>query len=351
MAARVVYFNGRFVPEPEARISILDSALMYGDMAFEMTRTFGGQPFQLREHLQRLFDSLRLLEIDCGLSMDEMESATRETLARNRPTEDDDVDWQIMHNVSRGPLPLYASAFPQGLQPTVCIHCWPLITHMGGFAKNYETGVDLMIPAQQAIPAHLLDPKAKTRSRVHYRLAEFQGARGGAKWPVLLDPDGFLAEGPGWNIFLVKNGALLTPEPRNILNGVSRRAILELAQNLGVEVHETNLGRYDALLADEIFCTATTFSLVHARSFEGHTIGSGQPGPMVQAFREAWKSVVGVDFVAQARDYAERLESWLEEDARAALDQSNRTGADPNAGAGENAAPDDRDFDSKRLVD
>ncbi len=316
MSQRTVYFNGRFVPESEARVSIFDSALMFGDMAFEMTRTYGGKPFRLREHLQRLYASLRLLEIDCGLTREEMERVTLDTLERNRPTESADMDWQIMHDVSRGPLPLYRSALSEPPRPTVSVNCWPLITHMGPFAEKYAAGVNLVIPAQQAIPAHLLDAKAKTRSRMHYQMAVLQAARmGEGRWPVLLDPDGFLAEGPGWNIFLVKDGELLTPEPRNILQGVSRGMTMELATQAGIPVREANLGRYEALTADEIFCTATTYALVHATAFEGQPIGDGQPGPVFRRLLDAWKSAVGVDFVAQADDYARRLPAWESQQA------------------------------------
>lgn len=311
MPSRVVYFNGHFVQESEARVSIFDSALMYGDMAFEMTRTYNRRPFKLREHLDRLYASLRLLEIDCGLTIDEMERISLETLERNLPTESADMDWQIMHNVSRGPLDVYRTAFPEGLRPTVSINCWPLITHMGGFAPKYASGVHIVIPAQQALPAHLIDAKAKTRSRLHYQMALLQAARMGAgRWPMLLDPEGFLAEGPGWNIFLVRNGELLTPEPRNILLGISRATTIELARESGIPVRETNLGRYEALQADEIFCTATTYALVHATTFEGQTIGSGGPGPIFQRLLEAWKNRVGMDFVAQADHYAARLPAW-----------------------------------------
>ena len=92
--------------------------------------------------------------------MEKMEQATEDTLRRNLASEPDDVDWQIMHNVSRGPLPLYRSVFPQGIEPTVSINCWPLITHMGNFAPTYDSGVHMVITAQQALPAHLLDPKS-----------------------------------------------------------------------------------------------------------------------------------------------------------------------------------------------
>ena len=121
MSKRVVYFNGQYVPESEARVSIFDSALMFGDMGFEMTRTFSGTPFKLREHLERLYATLRLLEIDCGLTIGEMERLTMDTLERNVPTEPTDMEWWIMHNVSRGPLDLYRTAFPEGIRPTVTI--------------------------------------------------------------------------------------------------------------------------------------------------------------------------------------------------------------------------------------
>ena len=319
MPGRVVFFNGRFVPEREARVSIFDSALMFGDMAFEMTRTYGHKPFRLRAHLERLYCSLGLLEIDCGLSIDEMQQLTLETLEKNIPTEADDVDWQIMHDVSRGPLLPYKSAFPDGVRPTVSINCWPLISHMGTFAPNYDQGVQIMIPAQQALPAHLIDPKAKTRSRLHYQMAMLQAARSGEKrWPVLLDPDGYLAEGAGCNIFLVRDGVVSTPEPRNILLGVSRGAVIELAQKLGIEVCETNLGRYEVLQADELFCTATTYGLVHAVSFEGQTIGEGKPGPLFKKLTEAWKELVQIDFVAQAHSYTDRLAAWEAAELQAA---------------------------------
>ena len=150
---------------------------------------------------------------------------------------------------------------------------------------------------------------------MHYRLAEFQAQRSGGALPLLMDTDGFLAEGSGWNVFLVRDGVLLTPEPRNILLGVSRGATIELAKQIGIDVQEINLGRYEALMADELFCTATTYSLVHIRSFEGQSVGNGSPGPVFQKLMAAWQEHVGINFVAQAHEYATRLESWLENDA------------------------------------
>ncbi len=318
MAGRVVYFSGEFVSEREARVSIFDCALMYGDMAFEMTRTFLGEPFRLDEHLDRLYASLRLLEIDCGLSIEEMREQTLVTLEKNRSTEVEGMEWWIMHDVSRGPLPVYGSLWPEGIGPTVTISTWPLITHMGPFAEMYKRGVDIVVPAQQALPAHLLDAKAKTRSRLHYKMAELQGQRiGTGSWPLMLDPDGFLAEGPGWNVFLVRDGVIHTPEPRNILQGVSRRMVFELAESEGIGVVESNLGRFEALQADEMFCTATSYGIVHARSFEGQRVGDGCRGPVVERLTEAWQQQVGVDMLAQASEYAEALPGWLEQEIAA----------------------------------
>lgn len=315
MANRIVYFNGEFVPESEARVSIFDSALMFGDMAFEMTRTFGQKAFRLDDHLDRLYASLKLLEIDCGLSIDQMRQITLDTLARNLPTEADDVDWQIMHDISRGPIARYRSIFPKGLRPTISINCWPLVSTQGNFAGNYESGVDLGIPSQLAVPAYLIDPKAKTRSRLHYQMASLQAARMGNVWPVMLDTDGFLTEGNGWNLFLVRDGKIYSPEPRNILLGVTRRVTIELADKLGIEVSETNLGRMEALQADEIFCTSTPFVLLHARSFEGQLVGDGGLGPVCQRLMDAWRELAGIDFVAQARAYEERWEEWERNDS------------------------------------
>ena len=121
---RQVYLSGEFVPESEARVSIFDSALMFGDMLFEMTRTYNGEPFRLRDHLERLYAGLKIAEIECGLNIDGMEAASLQTIEVNRSCFPAGLDFQIMHNVSRGPLDLYRTVFPGGPRPTIT--CWPL---------------------------------------------------------------------------------------------------------------------------------------------------------------------------------------------------------------------------------
>ncbi|MBM4080301.1 MAG: branched-chain amino acid aminotransferase [Planctomycetes bacterium] len=305
---RQVYLNGQFVPEAEARISIFDSALMFGDMAFEMSRTFAGKPFRLRDHLERLYLGLRVLQIDCGMTIDEMEAATLQTLEVNRACFPAGLDAQIMHDVSRGPLPLYRPVFPEGLRPTVTINCWPLTWHLAHLAAAYETGLHAVIPPQRSVPARLIDPKVKNRSRVYYQLANLQAQRVDPKaWALLTDEDGFITEGTGSNFFLVKSGELVTPEPRNVLRGVTRKAVMELAAQVGLPCRECNLEPYDVLTADEAFFTATSFSILPVTRFNGQPIGDGAPGPVTRRLIAAWSETVGADIVAQAREYAKRV--------------------------------------------
>ena len=169
MTDRVVYFNGEFIAEMEARISIFDCALMYGDMVFEMTRSFKQQPYRLRDHLQRLYASLDYVQIDCGLSIDQMEAATRATIERNLPALEE-YDFQIMHDVTRGGLGLYDTIIKEGTAPIVSINVLPLVRHTGAMADKYQGGAHFVITPQQSVPARYIDPKAKNRSRVYYKI-------------------------------------------------------------------------------------------------------------------------------------------------------------------------------------
>jgi branched-chain amino acid aminotransferase len=317
MSGRVVFLNGRFVPESEARVSIFDSALVIGDMAFESTRTFLGEPFELRSHLERLFGTLEILEIDCGLSIEELEALTRETLDRNQGTEAPGVDWQIIHNISAGLADPFRMVFDV-ISPTVSINCWPLIPQLARIARLYESGVHLVIPEQRAMPPGLINPRAKTRSRVHAKLAQIQAHRiEPFSWPMLLDMEGYLAEGTSWNIFLIRGGRLLTPGTRNVLPGISRSITLKLAEDLGIPAEETDITPEEALRCDEMFCTATSFCVLPVRTLDRARLGSECPGPVTRQLMDAWRQHVGLDFVSQARQYAEGLADWLEKEKAA----------------------------------
>ena len=307
MIQRKVYFNGEYVSEAEARISIFDSALMWGDMVFDMTRTYRQQPFRLRQHLERTFAGLRYLKIDCGMTMEEMETATLRTLEMNLAALDG-AEAQIMHNVSRGPLGLYKSVFNGEIRPTVTINCWPYWWHLAPNAPLYRSGVHAVIPGQHSVPAYLIDPKVKNRSRVYYMMANLQAQQVDPKaWSLLTDERGLITEGTGFNFFAVRKGALITPPGRNILLGVTRGAVIELAGKLGIPVAEQEFDVYDALNSDEAFFTATSYAIMPCTRLNGSPIGDGVPGPMTCRLITAWSEMVGVDIVAQADEYAERV--------------------------------------------
>ncbi|MGC3969258.1 MAG: aminotransferase class IV [Pirellulales bacterium] len=309
MSERVCYFNGRLIPERNARVSIFDSALQVGDMAFEVTRTYHGRPFRLRDHLDRLWASMTALRIDAGLTQAQLEEITQDVLGRNRPTEAGDVDWTILHDVSRGPAAGFRSHFAaEELCPTVIVACYPLAEKIAKLAPAYETGIDLIVPEQRSLPQYLLSAGIKCRSRVHYQLANLQAE---AKLPgstaLLLDPDGYLTEGTTGNIFVVREGELLTPTTRNILPGVTRRTVLELATELNLPTRETDITLGDAQRSHEAFVTSTSIGILHARSLNERPIGDGRLGPITVRLREALTQRVGLDFAAQAASYAARL--------------------------------------------
>lgn len=309
---RKVYVSGEYVSESDARISIFDSALMFGDMIFEMTRTYNGHPFRMRDHLERLYAGLNITEIDCGMKIDEMEDVTLETIELNRPCFSEGIDFQIMHNVSRGPLNIYKPVFPNGIQPTITINCWPLTRHLASSADSYHLGVHNVITPQRSVPSRLIDPKIKNRSRIYYQIAGQQAAKiDPTAQPLLTDEDGFITEGMGNNFFIVKNGELFTPEPRNILRGVTRQAVMELADTLSISCHERNLDPYDVAGADEAFNTSTTIAIMPVTKFNNLEIGSGKVGPIVLSLIDAFSEMVGVDIVAQANQYKEEAGAVL----------------------------------------
>jgi branched-chain amino acid aminotransferase len=291
------------VPESEARLSIYDSALMFGDMVFEMTRSFNKVQFRLRDHLERLYASMRILQIPPPMDIAQMEQAALRTIAANEPAFADDDEHRLMIDVTRGLLSIYANNIDVPPGPNVIIADFPLRWTVAGMSKYFDQGINAVIPSQRAIPASLLDPKVKNRSRIHYLMAniEVSAVKGNRNWALLLDPDGYVAEGTGDNFFAVIDGKVLTPEPRNILRGVSRAFILELAQRLGITAMECNLDRYDILNAQEAFVTGTPFCLLPVTSIAGIQLGDGRMGPVTRRLLDAWSDDVGLDIPGQIR--------------------------------------------------
>lgn len=302
---RVVWFNGELVPESEARISIYDSALMFGDMVFEMTRSFNKIQFKLKEHLERLYASIKYVRIPLEMSIDEMEKHIYETIEANDPLFAGDDEHRLMIDVSRGTLSIYQGIVCTHKGPNVIIADFPLRWTVAGMGKLFDTGINAVITSQRAIPAQLLEPKVKNRSRIHYLMAniEVSNYKGENNWALLLDPDGFIAEGTGDNFFIVKDNVIITPEPRNILRGISRAYVFELAQKLGLSCVEKNIEPYDVITADEAFMTGTPFCILPVSSLNNIPIGNEPMGKITPQLLDVWSSEVGVNIVGQIKKW------------------------------------------------
>ncbi len=309
MSGRVVFQNGKYVDERDAKVHIFDSALMFGDMVFEMTRSFNHEQFKLREHLERLYNGIKILKIPMNYSIDELQNICLETMEANKPAFEKSDEHRLLINVSRGPLGIYSAVFDNHMEPTVIVADFPLKWTVAGMDELIKTGINAVVTSQRAIPAELLEPKIKNRSRMHYQLANIEAAnfKGKNNWALMLDTDGFVAEGTGDNIFFVKDGKVFTPEARNILVGISRNYIFELCEELGLECIEKNFGLYEAQTADESFMTATPFCLLPVTAVNGIQLGNGELGPVTQQLHNQWSKNVGLDIYDQIRSFSQEV--------------------------------------------
>ena len=311
MSGRVVYLNGKFVAESDAKISIFDSALMFGDMVFEMTRSFNKKQFKLREHLERMYTGIKILRIPVKETIEDMQKICMDAIEKNDPIFEKTDEHRLMINVSRGPLAIYGPVFGGKIGPTIVVADFPLKWTVVGMGKLFDTGINAVITSQRAIPANLLDPKIKNRSRLHYQMANIEASlfKGDNNWALLLDPDGFVAEGTGDNFFIVKNNTIITPEGRNILRGISREYVFKLAEQLNLKCVEKNIDQYDVYTADEAFMTGTPFCILPVSSLNGVAIGNKKMGKISKAILDKWSDNVGVDIISQIKEFNKETES------------------------------------------
>jgi branched-chain amino acid aminotransferase len=296
----MVYVNGQMIPEAEARISIFDSCVLIGDAVQEVTRTFRHQLFRWPEHRDRLYRSIKSARLSFEMAPVEMDRVTQQFLESNRSTLSEKEECGVGHLVSRGTLGLV-------LPPTPCslaLYFFPLTTAQKKTAHYYDVGRHVVTPPTRHSHPLTLDPKIKYRSRLHFAIADAEARLVDPEAiPLLLDLEGNLAEGTGWNFFLVRKGELLTPTERNILAGISRQTTIELAKKDGIGVIERDLQPYDALNAEEAFLTATSLCLMPVTRFNGQPIGEGRPGPMTRRLMSRWKEYLNFDFEAQAKQF------------------------------------------------
>ncbi len=294
---RMVYVNGKLAPESQAVISALDRGFRWGDAVYEVARTFGGKPFKLRAHLDRLYRSLRYTRIDPGMSEDEMERATMEVVEANRGLLGPNDDFTVNQVVSRG---LVEPSLEHGAN--VAIYCLPV--HFLEFAREFAMGVRLITPATRRNPPTSLSPKAKISNKMNHFIAEFEakGVDPGAM-ALMLDLDGNITEAAGGNFMFVEDGRIKVPNRRHVLPGISMETLLELAENQGIPVDEGDYTTFDVYQSEEAFLSSTSYCLLPVTSLNGWTVGTGEPGPIARGLLASWGDMVGVNVVDQAMSH------------------------------------------------
>jgi len=318
MNEKAVYLNGAFVPESEAKVSVLDSGFNAGDGVYDVTRTFGHKPFKLHEHTRRLFRSLCYTRIDCGMSLEAMETATLEVLERNEPLLKDNDDYALWQIVSRG---VRSSVGNRVTGPaTVAIYC--VNVNFREFARYYVEGVKLVTPSTRRIPPQCLESKAKVTNKMNHNIASFEAKQVDPQAiPLMLDIDGNISESSAHNFFLVIDGALCTPTNNNVLDGITRSTLLSLAAEFRIPVVEDDFTPYDVYNADEAFLASTSPTIVPVNSLNGVTVGRQVPGPLTLRLLKAWNHLVTLDIVAQALSHLDGREgealsrAWAEKRA------------------------------------
>ena len=295
---RIAWHNGRYVPESQVLIPFRDRGVIYGDAVFDTTRSFGHRLFKVREHLDRLYRSMRYLRLDPGLSPAELAGITEEVFERNLHLLGPEEDYWISQRITRGLTKGIDSPFEQD-GPTVIVECLTLPLRQR--SRHFRDGIRVVTPPSRRTPPEALSPRAKTHNYLNLIQAE-QEVRSldPEAWAVLLDTSGNLCEGQGSNIFVVKDGRLLTPHERYVLPGVSRATAIELAAEEGIPFAEADIDLYDAYTADEAFITSTSFCICPVRSVNGTAVGAGTvPGPITKRLTDAYVRLVDCDFVAQ----------------------------------------------------
>jgi branched-chain amino acid aminotransferase len=299
---RIVYFNGEYIPESQALVPFRERSFIFGDGAFDMTRTFKHNIFKLDEHLERFYRTLKALRLDPTMPLDKMASISREVVERNLHLLDDGDDYWLGQRVTRGVHRAEGDNWKHN-GPTVVIECQPL--PLKARAPLYRDGIQVVTPSVRRTPPESLTPRAKTHNYLNLIMGDIEvHAQNPDAWAILLDMRGNLCEGLGSNIFIVRDGVLMTPREQFVLAGVSRATTIELAAKLGIPFHEADLDLYDAYNADEAFITSTSLCICPVQSINGAKTGAGIYGPVTKRLIDAYADMVDCDFVQQ---YLEKL--------------------------------------------
>ena len=296
----VGYHNGEWLPMSQIAPDPADRGTTLGDQVTDVERTFDGKSFRMREHVHRLYKSLKYVRVDPGLTEDEMYEISEEGIRRNEHLRPEGQDMNIVHIITRGAGgPRAYGAGPPNVYIKYSLAGYDM------FAPYYANGMHGVITRTRSYEPAALDPKVKHLSRLNMSLAEVEAndLDPGA-WPILTDKGGNITEGSGYNVFIVTDGVIRTPTDTAILAGISRDMVLDLAEQLEVPASEEDLQPYDVYTADECFFSSTPFSILPVTYVDRRPIGDGRPGPMTNDLLAAWSEAVGIDVVDQALRFA-----------------------------------------------
>ena len=291
---RVLYLNGEIVEESQARISPFDRGFLWGDGVYEVTPDFGGSLYRLGDHIDRLYRSLRYVRIDPGMSPEEMERATLDTQKGNEGRLEQGGMYRVGHWVMRG-VDDPSTAAGAASRATVLIFWRPV--DVEAVARNAKSGVRLSVTATRRNPPECVETRAKVTSKMNQILAELDAAASGSL-SLMLDIHGNVAENSVSNFFIVRDGALWTPPERNILLGVTRKAVFELAARLGIQAVERDFTMYDVAQADEYFITSSVICAMPVREVDSFRPKAGVPGPVTRRLIDAFAEDTGFDYRA-----------------------------------------------------
>ena len=298
------YLNGYFVPDSSVTVSVRDGGFVQGTTVAEQLRTFGGELFRLDAHIERLFRSLAIIEVDPGLTPGEFAQIAIDLAARNHSllAAGDDLGLAIF--VTPGPYPPMDRSGAH--QATIGLHTFPLRFDL--WSGKYQQGQALATTDVVQVSPRCWPPELKCRSRMHYYLADREARR---RYPdsraLMLDENGFVTESTTANIVLFQSSSgLLTPPAEKILPGISLGVLLELADQLGFGHQSRDLTPADVAASDEVFLTGTSVCMLPVVRFNGKQIGNRNPGTMFHRLMSAWGELVGLDILKQAARFASR---------------------------------------------
>ena len=278
-----VYLNGTLVDKVDAKISVYDHGLLYGDGVFEGLRIYSGKVFLIAEHIARLYDSAKAIALTIPLSPAEMTEAVTDTVAANAK-----VDGYIRLIVTRGPGTL-------GLDPRKCVpNVIIIVDGISLYPKElYEDGLKIITASTIRNHPNAVNPRIKSLNYLNNILAKMEAIRAGCLEAIMLNHVGDVAECTGDNIFILKNGVLKTPSTdAGILEGITRNFVMELARAQDIPVAECRLSRHDVYTADELFLTGTAAEVIAVTEVDSRPIGSGKQGPVTRGLREAYQKAV-----------------------------------------------------------